>query len=108
MKTLCDLTGIRQSGSREFRIEHDGHVQEIFIVLHNNRVYGYKNICPHQGLSLNWMPDQFLNQDQTLIQCSNHDALFRIEDGYCIAGPCLGESLTPVPLQIIDGWVALT
>ena len=36
-----------------------------------------------------------------------HCALFRIEDGYCVAGPCVDRSLTPVKLRIEDGRVML-
>ena len=78
----------------------DGQQQDIFVVYHNDNVYGYRNVCPHQGLTLNWMPGQFLNHDQTLIQCSNHDALFRIEDGVCVSGPCAGDRLSPIAVKI--------
>jgi nitrite reductase/ring-hydroxylating ferredoxin subunit len=29
--------------------------------------------------------------------------LFRVEDGYCIDGPCTGDSLTPLALEIDAG-----
>ncbi len=53
------------------------------------------------------MPDMFLDYERSLIQCSNHDAKFRIEDGECIAGPCIGERLTPVAISIIDDKIML-
>jgi nitrite reductase/ring-hydroxylating ferredoxin subunit len=34
-----------------------------------------------------------------MIQCALHGALFRIEDGYCLYGPCQGASLHPLPLR---------
>jgi len=33
----------------------------------------------------------------SLIQCATHGALFLIESGECIAGPCAGQSLTALP-----------
>ncbi|MEE8263379.1 MAG: Rieske (2Fe-2S) protein, partial [Gammaproteobacteria bacterium] len=41
-----------------------------------------------------WVPDQFLDETGNLLQCATHGALFRIEDGFCVAGPCTGASLT--------------
>ena len=107
MTLLCKLDEIIKAGSKEYRNTADGIEQGIFIVYHNHEIYGYKNICPHQGLSLNWMPDRFLDNERTLIQCSNHDARFRIQDGECIAGPCIGERLTPVTISIIDDKIKL-
>jgi nitrite reductase/ring-hydroxylating ferredoxin subunit len=65
-----------------------------------SRVVAYRNSCPHTGGPLDWVPDQFLNLDGDLIQCATHDALFRIEDGVCVKGPCVGRSLTAVPVVI--------
>lgn len=48
------------------------------------------------------MPDQFLNLDGDLIQCATHDALFRLEDGVCIAGPCAGRSLTRLRVEVCN------
>jgi len=107
MTLLCKLDEIIEAGTKEYRITVSGIEQDIFIVYHNHKFYGYKNICPHHELSLNWMPDMFLDYERSLIQCSNHDAKFRIEDGECIAGPCIGERLTPVAISIIDDKIML-
>lgn len=60
----------------------------------------YLNRCPHLGIELNWMPDQFLESGGDLIICSTHGALFKIDDGLCISGPCQGQALTS--LQIVQ------
>jgi nitrite reductase/ring-hydroxylating ferredoxin subunit len=36
-----------------------------------------------------------------------HGARFRIADGYCVFGPCLGKSLAAVPVAVVDGMVVL-
>ena len=54
------------------------------------------------------MEDQFLDMDKEYIICSTHGALFNVEDGECIWGPCQGESLTKVELEIhSDGGIYL-
>jgi nitrite reductase/ring-hydroxylating ferredoxin subunit len=53
------------------------------------------------------MPDQFLNLDKDYIQCATHAALFRIEDGRCVAGPCRGDVLNALPLAVDKGEIFL-
>ena len=67
----------------------------------------YENACPHTGGPLDWVPDRFLAPGKDMILCATHGALFRIEDGYCLAGPCAGERLTPLPVHIVGGTVAV-
>jgi len=38
-----------------------------------------------------------------LIQCSTHGALFNIESGECLQGPCLGQSLQSIDYEIKEG-----
>ncbi|WP_408005462.1 Rieske (2Fe-2S) protein [Pseudomonas huanghezhanensis] len=69
---------------------------KMLVVRRAGQVYAYQNRCPHRGVPLEWLPDQFLDTSASLIRCATHGALFLIEDGQCIAGPCEGKSLTPV------------
>ncbi len=75
-------------------------MQSIFIVHKDGEFFAYYNQCPHTGANLEWQEDQFLDLDKTLIQCATHDALFTIDSGECIAGPCVGDTLLPIPLLI--------
>jgi nitrite reductase/ring-hydroxylating ferredoxin subunit len=69
-------------------------------VRHQNQLHVYRNRCPHLGIALEWMPDQFLDREGHYIQCSTHGALFRRDNGLCISGPCQGESLETIPFRI--------
>ncbi len=106
-QALCRVRDIPDPGSRGFRVERGGEVQSIVVVRRGDAVYGYVNRCPHTGVTLDWLPDQFLDAEGELIVCATHGALFRIEDGYCVGGPCAGDSLRPVPLRVEDGEVLL-
>lgn len=79
-----------------------------FVVRHRNRFHAYLNRCPHLGIELNWMPDRFLDADRCFIQCATHGALFTIDDGQCIAGPCAGDQLVALELQQCDGQLRIT
>ena len=70
-------------------------------------VHGYLNRCPHAGRQLNFLPDRFLTPDGELIQCLQHGALFERDTGLCIAGPCVDESLTRLPVEVVAGVVQL-
>ena len=69
----------------------------------------YMNSCPHLGIRLEWQPHQFLDIDGHYIQCSSHGALFRPDNGVCIRGPCVHQSLSTVEHKIEDQqlWVKL-
>ena len=80
-------------------------MEDIFLVRTPAGVVAYRNSCPHTGGPLDWVPDRFLNLDGDLIQCATHDALFRIDDGVCIKGPCAGQSLQAVSVEVAQGQV---
>ena len=78
-----------------------------FLVRIGDTVHGYLNRCPHAGRQLNFMPDRFLTADGELIQCLAHGALFEKATGQCIAGPCVDEALTRLPVEVVAGVVQL-
>lgn len=78
-----------------------------FVVRVGAQLRGFVNRCPHAGHPLNLLPDRFLTPDGSLLLCSSHGALFEKLSGFCVAGPCAGRSLTPVPLEVRSGFVLL-
>lgn len=104
---ICALDDIPDQQSRGFSLELAGNKIEFFIVRTGETLYGYLNSCPHTGVNLDWQSDQFLDATGYQIQCSMHGAIFRIRDGYCIYGPCLGRRLIPVRLSLSEGRVKL-
>ncbi|CAA0091493.1 Uncharacterised protein [Zhongshania aliphaticivorans] len=103
MHILCRLDDIKDPGSKGFKQGNDS----LFVVRQRGEVVVYRNRCPHLGIELNWQEDQFLDYDNSLIQCATHGALFIIESGECVAGPCNGKSLEKIPCKLQDGWVVL-
>ena len=100
---LCRLEDLPDPGSKAFVVEGAAGAEEIFLVRRGQEVFAYRNQCPHTGGPLDWMPDEFLDLDKRHIQCATHDARFRIEDGYCLAGPCAGQALEAVPVRLESG-----
>lgn len=90
---------------REFSLKDDQ--ARGFAVHAGGSLKAYYNRCPHTGISLNWQENRFLSADKSHIQCSMHGALFRIDNGLCVAGPCLRESLEPVHIRVENNRVFL-
>ncbi len=101
---LCRLEEIEEGGAREFGPE-PGRFLSMFAVRRGDTVVVYEKCCPHLGVPLNWAPDRFLDARRRHILCGTHGALFRVEDGVCVKGPCVGAALTPVPRRVENGVV---
>ena len=97
---ICKLGKLKRSKTVGFNYFDKGQKLAGFLIYENGEIYAYKNSCPHVGVELNWQPDQFLSLDGFSIQCSLHGAQFRIEDGFCHSGPCLGKSLKVIKVAI--------
>lgn len=106
-RVLCRLDAIPSPGSKGFTLGEGEDAVEIFVVRAGGRVHAYVNSCPHTGGPLDWTPGRFLTRDGRAILCATHGALFRIDDGYCLRGPCAGASLAPVPVVVEGGAVVL-
>lgn len=92
---LCPTNDLPESQSRGFVLDD----QRVFAVRRQGRVFAYQNRCPHRGVPLEWVPDAFLDSSASLIRCATHGALFLIENGECVAGPCEGRSLAALPCE---------
>ncbi|MDZ7753733.1 MAG: Rieske 2Fe-2S domain-containing protein [Gammaproteobacteria bacterium] len=79
----------------------------IFLYRRGLQVHCYVNSCPHTGVPLEWLPHRFLDAGGEHIQCKTHGALFRPEDGHCVAGPCVGRALRACQIGIRDGDIYL-
>jgi nitrite reductase/ring-hydroxylating ferredoxin subunit len=90
---------IPENGSKGFSLEARSGEIEFFVVRRNNHYFAYVNSCPHTNINLEWLPDQFLDNNDELIQCSLHGAKFNVEDGMCIFGPCLGKKLKSLEIR---------
>lgn len=99
MITLLDTSELAEGSCKGLEIEN----KYLFAVKKDDQIYLYWNRCPHLGTPLEWEEDKFLDPDGALIQCFNHGALFRIEDGHCLAGPCQGKNLQAVPFTMEQG-----
>jgi len=104
LRPLCRLEDIPDGEARGFGPSPGGFTG-LFAIRRGDKVFAYVNSCPHIGIALDWAPDRFLTRDGQRIICAVHGAEFRIEDGECTRGPCLGDRLEQVMIEINDGMV---
>jgi nitrite reductase/ring-hydroxylating ferredoxin subunit len=103
--SLCPLDDLQDPGARNFVLQIGEQFFHGFVVRRGEEVRGYVDRCPHMGLPLAKQLDHYLAPDGTLIACSWHGALFRIADGACVGGPCVGAALTAWPVAVRGGIV---
>ena len=83
----------------------DGAPLRVIVLRRGDGVLAYRNRCPHRGTPLDVRPDDFLDRERGHFVCGTHGALFRIDDGYCVAGPCAGDRLDPIAARVENGIV---
>jgi nitrite reductase/ring-hydroxylating ferredoxin subunit len=102
---LCALARIPDPGTYELSWGEGDWPLSLFVVRRGDDVFGFVNRCPHAGHELNLRPNDFLTSDGDLLMCRSHGARFRIEDGFCVLGPCPGAFLPPFAVDVVDGIV---
>lgn len=105
---LCRDDEIAEGGGRGFVFGRMPDELRVFVVRRDGRLHAYRNACPHVGATLDWTPDRFLTPDGRFIQCQMHGALFTIEGGRCVRGPCAGKHLDRVDVVSKDGAIYLS
>lgn len=106
---VCTLEELRATGSRGFRVgEGDWPLRGFVVLQPDGTVRAYENRCPHAGHPLDLLEHRFLTADRGHIVCASHGALFSLDSGLCVAGPCPGRALRPLPASVAtDGRVRL-
>ena len=85
----------------------DGDAESLILYREGQVVRAWLNVCPHAGRRLDWAPGKFLKSKEGHLVCAAHGASFELVNGDCIAGPCRGDSLRRVAVEIRDGQVVL-
>jgi nitrite reductase/ring-hydroxylating ferredoxin subunit len=106
--SLGPLDLIPDGGARNYVLQIGEVRFHGFVVRKGEAVFGYVDRCPHAGLPLAQQLDQYLAPDGGLIACSWHGAMFTVEEGVCVGGPCVGARLSPWPVTVAEGRVVTT
>jgi nitrite reductase/ring-hydroxylating ferredoxin subunit len=93
--------------AQRFAFEQEGEQLEGFVLRHPAGTFAYLNRCPHWAVDLDLGDGRFYDSSVDRIYCKNHGALFRVPDGLCDHGPCMGTTLDSFPVELDgdDAWV---
>ncbi|MCP1583103.1 MULTISPECIES: Rieske (2Fe-2S) protein [Pseudoxanthomonas] len=105
---LSALNDIADGGFAEVEAMIDGDAESLVLYRLGDEVRAWLNVCPHAGRRLDWAPGQFLKSKDGHLVCAAHGASFELNRGDCVAGPCRGDALRAVQVQVRDGevWLA--
>jgi len=104
---LLSLDALPDGALAEAQAVIDGESESLVVYRSGEAVRAWLNVCPHAGRRLDWAPGQFLKSREGQLVCAAHGAAFELEQGGCVAGPCRGDRLRPVAVEVRDGQVWL-
>jgi nitrite reductase/ring-hydroxylating ferredoxin subunit len=86
--------------AKGFKTKVKGRIFHGLVVRKGGKFFAYQNLCRHLPITLDLDDERFFNFEKTHLQCHMHGAMYEIETGHCIAGPCVGANL--IPLEIVE------
>ncbi len=105
---ICGVGDIPNRCARAFSLlGQAGEAVHIVLVRWDRKIHGYRNRCPHHGTPLDWERDQFFDGTGTNLMCGKHGAVFALDNGVCLGGPCVGAALERLTLSIDGGEICL-
>lgn len=109
---ICGKHDIPSRRAVAFELEEigpDGGARPLSVVIARwgAHVFAYRNVCPHHNSRLDWERGQFLDSSGARLMCGKHGALFDLQTGACIEGPCFGQGLQPIEAAILDDDICL-
>lgn len=98
---LCHVDDVAEGQARGFG-PLEGSKRKVIVLRRNGVLHAWLDACPHYstGTPMAWKTDAYLNGERTHLTCHSHNALFEMDTGECILGPCLGQSLTRIEIAV--------
>lgn len=104
---ICKSDELPEGGTVRFEIPRQGRWPlPCFAVRKKGNVAAFVNRCAHWPVTLDMETGDFWDYEHHYLQCRTHGALYDLK-GLCVAGPCTGESLVPLPVEERAGQVVL-
>lgn len=100
---------VEEGRTLKFSFPHgDGKVAEGFLARFQGKLVAYENRCRHLPLSLDFHDGHFFSPDGQHFICHNHNAIYEPLTGLCVRGPCEGQSLKALKIEVTGGevWLA--
>jgi nitrite reductase/ring-hydroxylating ferredoxin subunit len=100
---------VAEGGTLKFPFTRDGRSAEGFLARFQGKLVAYENRCRHHPVHLDFDTGRFFTPAGGHFICQTHNAFYEPLTGLCVRGPCEGESLKRLDIQVIDGdvWLEL-
>ena len=99
-----DIANLTQDGqAKSFEYEDAfGRQASGVLVRWAGEFKAYRNLCPHWSMPLDADTGEFFDPNKRALQCKMHGARFDPKNGECIMGPCEGDRLEELRVQVSD------
>ena len=99
---LCPLEDLEAGHTRtlELHAETPRRRQAIVFIDEGGELRAYVNECMHIAIPLDLYSGDLWSEDKKHLRCLTHGALYRPKDGYCVHGPCVGQSLERLRVEV--------
>ena len=85
--------------AKPFQAKIKGKIFQGILVRKDGQFFAYQNLCQHLPITLDLQDGQFLTHDRNFLQCHMHGAMYELNTGLCIAGPCEGARLKGLEIE---------
>ena len=104
---VADFADVNENGKlfayREGPFEESG-----ILIRCGGEIRAWRNLCRHLAVRLDGdRSGELMDRERRHLVCQRHGAVYRAEDGLCIAGPCAGSRLKPLQVRIESGAILL-
>jgi nitrite reductase/ring-hydroxylating ferredoxin subunit len=98
---IASLSELTEGKTVKFQFLRKGKPTEGFVACFQGELVAYENRCRHLPLSLDYDDGRFFSRDGKSFVCQTHNAIYEPLTGLCTRGPCEGESLKPLQIEVI-------
>ena len=107
MRPLGRASELAEGATCKFSFKRAGKIISGFVARHGGKIVAYENVCRHLPLPLDDGAGKFFTKDGSYFLCQNHGALFEPLTGLCTRGPCAGENLQPLAIEVVEDEIRL-
>ena len=104
-RVVARVNEVQPGAVKKFWLICQQYRLDAILINDQGNYYAYVNRCRHMPTPLDFVRDEFFSDDGRYLQCYTHGALYEFASGLCISGPCKGESLYRLPVQVDRGEV---
>ncbi len=107
MTFLVRLDALADGGAIVVDVDRAGARLSLILTRSGDRIAAFRNKCPHAGYPLQRADGRVLVQEKRYMICGAHGASFTLTDGACAGGPCNGDGLERVEIDVHNGEISL-